>query len=69
MVETDPDSAPPPPPSRHHLLSAEQVLRAPVHNAVITVPAYFNDAQRKATMQAAEMAGLKVRLQRHVRAG
>jgi len=40
--------------------SAEQVLCGKVESAVITVPAYFNDAQRKATVQAAELAGLKV---------
>jgi molecular chaperone DnaK len=35
-------------------------LDAPVERAVITVPAYFNDAQRQATTRAGEMAGLKV---------
>ena len=39
---------------------AENHLGAPVTEAIITVPAYFNDAQRKATKIAAEMAGLKV---------
>src|SRR6202008_4066803 len=32
-----------------------------VHEAVITVPAYFNDAQRQATKEAGEIAGLNVR--------
>src|SRR5207237_9266200 len=32
----------------------------PVHKAVITVPAYFNDAQRQATREAGELAGLEV---------
>ena len=32
-----------------------------VSEAVITVPAYFNDAQRQATKEAGEIAGLKVR--------
>lgn len=40
---------------------AESFLKGPVHEAVITVPAYFNDLQRKATRQAGEMAGLRVR--------
>jgi molecular chaperone HscC len=39
---------------------AEAYLHAPVTEAVITVPAYFNDAQRKATRIAGELAGLKV---------
>ncbi|QPF84599.1 molecular chaperone HscC [Bradyrhizobium genosp. L] len=39
---------------------AEAVLGQPVSEAIITVPAYFNDAQRKATKAAGEMAGLKV---------
>ena len=39
---------------------AEAYLGRPVTEAVITVPAYFNDAQRKATKVAGEMAGLKV---------
>lgn len=41
--------------------SAEQYLGHPVDEAVITVPAYFNDAQRRATQVAGEIAGLKVR--------
>jgi molecular chaperone HscC len=40
---------------------AEQYLGESVEEAVITVPAYFNDHQRKATKLAGEMAGLKVR--------
>ncbi|GER17126.1 Hsp70 family protein [Variovorax boronicumulans] len=39
---------------------AEAMLGEPVHEAVITVPAYFSDAQRKATRAAGELAGLKV---------
>ena len=40
--------------------SAESYLGTTVTNAVITVPAYFNDAQRKATKEAGEIAGLTV---------
>ncbi len=39
---------------------AEDYLSAPVHKAVITVPAYFSDAQRQATREAGEIAGLEV---------
>jgi molecular chaperone HscC len=39
---------------------AESYLGEPVTEAVITVPAYFNEAQRKATKAAGELAGLKV---------
>jgi molecular chaperone HscC len=39
---------------------AEAFLGVPVQEAVITVPAYFNDAQRKATKAAGELAGFKV---------
>ena len=39
---------------------AETFLGEPVTEAVITVPAYFNDAQRQATKEAGEIAGLKV---------
>nr|XP_056709534.1 heat shock 70 kDa protein 1-like [Euleptes europaea] len=39
---------------------AETYLGRPVSQAVITVPAYFNDAQRQATIDAAAIAGLKV---------
>ncbi len=41
--------------------TAEDYLGANVSEAVITVPAYFNDAQRQATKEAGEIAGLKVR--------
>jgi molecular chaperone DnaK len=40
--------------------TAESYLGEKVTEAVITVPAYFNDAQRKATKDAGEIAGLKV---------
>lgn len=40
---------------------AEAYLGEPVTEAVITVPAYFNDHQRQATKHAAQMAGLSVR--------
>ncbi len=39
---------------------AEAALGAPVTRAVITVPAYFSDAQRQATRDAGEIAGLEV---------
>jgi len=39
---------------------AEAYLGEPVHQAVITVPAYFNDAQRQATKDAGRIAGLEV---------
>jgi len=39
---------------------AEHYLGQPVEEAVISVPAYFNDERRKATKRAGEMAGLKV---------
>ena len=39
---------------------AEHVLKMPVSKAVITVPAYFNDAQRQATRDAGRLAGLDV---------
>lgn len=41
--------------------TAEDYLGEPVTDAVITVPAYFNDAQRDATKKAGEIAGLNVR--------
>ena len=41
--------------------TAEDYLGHPVKEAVITVPAYFNDSQRQATKEAGEIAGLKVR--------
>ena len=40
---------------------AESYLGEPVTSAVITVPAYFNDAQRQATKDAGQIAGLEVR--------
>jgi molecular chaperone DnaK (HSP70) len=40
--------------------NAERFFGAPVTQAVITVPAYFNDAQRQATKDAGRMAGLEV---------
>ena len=40
--------------------NAEAALQAPVTEAVITVPAYFNDAQRQATKDAGRLAGLEV---------
>lgn len=40
--------------------TAEDYLGTTVSEAVITVPAYFNDAQRQATKEAGEIAGLKV---------
>jgi molecular chaperone DnaK (HSP70) len=40
--------------------NAERFFGAPVTHAVITVPAYFNDAQRQATKDAGRMAGLEV---------
>ncbi len=39
---------------------AEAALGVPVERAIISVPAYFNDVQRKATIAAGQMAGLKV---------
>ncbi|MCK0109563.1 molecular chaperone DnaK [Flavobacteriaceae bacterium S0825] len=41
--------------------TAEDYLGTTVSEAVITVPAYFNDSQRQATKEAGEIAGLKVR--------
>jgi molecular chaperone DnaK len=40
--------------------AAEEYLGQPVTKAVITVPAYFNDAQRQATKEAGQIAGLEV---------
>lgn len=40
--------------------AAERYLGKPVNKAVITVPAYFNDAQRQATKDAGQIAGLEV---------
>lgn len=39
---------------------AEHILKTPVSKAVITVPAYFNDAQRQGTRDAGKLAGLDV---------
>ena len=39
---------------------AEHIIKTPVTKAVITVPAYFNDAQRQATRDAGKLAGLDV---------
>jgi molecular chaperone DnaK len=46
---------------RHLKEAAEAWLGERVSEAVVTVPAYFNDRQRRATYDAAEIAGLKVR--------
>src|SRR3982751_1329786 len=40
--------------------NAERYFATPVHQAVVTVPAYFNDAQRQATKDAGRIAGLEV---------
>lgn len=40
---------------------AEDFLGADIPEAVVTVPAYFNDSQRQATKEAGEIAGLKIR--------
>ena len=40
--------------------AAEEYLGQPITKAVITVPAYFNDAQRQATTEAGQIAGLEV---------
>jgi Fe-S protein assembly chaperone HscA len=45
---------------RHLKRNAERFFGAPVTQAVITVPAYFNDAQRQATKDAGRIAGLEV---------
>ena len=41
--------------------TAEDYLGTEVTEAVITVPAYFNDAERQATKEAGEIAGLEVK--------
>ena len=41
--------------------TAEDYLGSKVSEAVVTVPAYFNDAQRQATKEAGEIAGLTVK--------
>lgn len=40
--------------------TAENYLSKPIKNAVVTVPAYFNDSQRQATKDAGQIAGLNV---------
>lgn len=40
--------------------TAEAYLNKPIKNAVVTVPAYFNDSQRQATKDAGQIAGLNV---------
>jgi len=45
---------------RHLKDQAEEYLQEQVERAVITVPAYFREPERQATLQAAELAGLKV---------
>ena len=40
---------------------AEEYLGSKISDAVITVPAYFNDSQRQATKDAGKIAGLNVR--------
>ncbi|MBA3440111.1 MAG: Hsp70 family protein [Pyrinomonadaceae bacterium] len=45
---------------RHLKQMAEEILGEKVDRAVITVPAYFNDAQRQATTRAGQIAGLEV---------
>ncbi len=45
---------------RHLKQSAEAALETPINRAVITVPAYFDDAARLATRDAARLAGLEV---------
>ena len=44
----------------HLVFQASQVIGHKIKQVVITVPAYFNDAQRRATIQAGELAGLEV---------
>ncbi|AEF80728.1 Hsp70 family protein [Leadbettera azotonutricia] len=46
---------------RHLKEDAEFVMKEPIEEAVITVPAYFYSKEREATMKAARLAGLKVR--------
>ncbi|MBV5318034.1 MAG: Hsp70 family protein [Desulfobulbaceae bacterium] len=45
---------------KHLAAEASRVLGQPVRRVVITVPAYFDDAQRRATIRAGELAGLEV---------
>jgi molecular chaperone DnaK len=44
----------------HLVFQASQVIGHQIKQVVITVPAYFNDAQRRSTIQAGELAGLEV---------
>lgn len=44
----------------HLKACAENYLKEPIDSAVITVPAYFNNDQRKATLEAGKLAGLSV---------
>ena len=44
----------------HLVFKASQVIGQKIKQVVITVPAYFNDAQRRATIKAGELAGLEV---------
>jgi molecular chaperone DnaK len=65
-VAVDSQSKPLPPPEISAMIlqklkqAAEDYLGQPVTKAVITVPAYFNDAQRQATKDAGQIAGLEV---------
>ncbi len=45
---------------RKLVTDAERYLQVPITDAVITVPAYFNDAERTATISAGQLAGLNV---------
>ncbi len=45
---------------KHLRAVAERAMEGPISRAVITVPAFFNDAQRNATKRAGELAGLSV---------
>ena len=47
-------------PSSFSILYVEAYLGQSVRNAVITVPAYFNDSQRQATKDAGKISGLEV---------
>lgn len=40
--------------------AAEDVVGVPIYRAIVTVPAYFDDLQRQATMEAGRLAGLKI---------
>src|SRR6188768_1081575 len=65
-VQIDGQSKPLPPPEISAMVlqklkqAAEDYLGQPVTKAVITVPAYFNDAQRQSTKDAGKIAGLEV---------